>query len=376
MKKVILPLVFVIIGGGLIAFFGSGKPAPELLPAPEIKPVTVRTITVTPAPQLAPVLSQGIVRPRREIDLVNEVSGRVISVAENYAQGGAFDKGDVLLRIDPADYELAVVRAQSKLAQAQELLAMEKGRALQAKREWRDLGDPAANELFLRKPQLASAEAQLKTAEAELAAARRDLNKTSIRAPFNGRVRTVNADLGQYLNAGTPLAKFYGSDVVEIPLSLTDRQLESLDWGGGNSAIEAEISADVGGQTWRWPAHISRIDSVVDNRTRLSFAIAEVREPLNISGGRPPLRVGQFVEARLTGKQMPYVGRVPADTIRRNNTVWLLDAGKLHIVDVRVLEQGDDYALIAFDQAGTKEIISSLPGSVRDGMAVVAESGT
>jgi len=385
MKKIVVTVVILLIGLAVINFFLQGKPQPEPQAAPEIMPPKVAVISTTPKAREIPVRSQGIVKPRREIDLVAEVMGRVLSTAADYTIGGEFKKGDILLRIDPSEYQIALVRAESRVAEAQEKLATEQGRAIQAKREWRDLGNTSANALFLREPQIATAKAQLKAAKAELQKAKQDLAKTELRAPFDGRIREVKADLGQYLNADTPVARVYATKSVQIRLPLTDRQLESLPWAEGEAVLPVKLSAIVGGEHQHWQGAIKRLDGVIDEKTRLSYAIAEVDDPFSPKLGKMPLRIGQFVDADISGKARQNVLEIPAAAIRENNTIWTAKpnsadvkasdstAGQLHIQSVHVLYEEGKTTLVQWPNDEQQWVVTSILGTAKEAMPVLID---
>jgi len=160
-KKSLTAGVALAVGLLLSFLIFTSKPKPEPRNLPVAQPPLVSALTVAPSQHQLPVMTQGTVAPRREIDVVAQVSGKVISVAEQFADGGFFEQGQTLVQIEDNDYRFALSRAKAKVAEAVQLLATEKGRARQAKREWRELGNREANDLFLRKPQLAAVQASL-----------------------------------------------------------------------------------------------------------------------------------------------------------------------------------------------------------------------
>ena len=208
-----------------------------------------------------------------------------MAVAEAYADGSFFRQGDQLIQLESSDYKFAVIRAQAQVAKAEELVAMEQGRSRQAKREWRDLGDNSANALFLREPQLASAKAALESARADLAKAKLDLQRTSITTPFQGRIRQTLVNLGQYITPGTPIAKIYSTDVVEVRLPLSDRQAALIDLpvnfedAQTASYPEVVLQRSVGGKTYKWQGKIVRTEASIDIQSRMTYAVAEVQNP-------------------------------------------------------------------------------------------------
>jgi RND family efflux transporter MFP subunit len=309
------------------------KPQPEKvkrLPPPLL---LVEVIDAAPRTLRPTISSQGTVAPRREIDLVSQVSGKVVAVDQRYASGSFFRRGDQLIQLESSDYQFAVIRAKAQLAKAEEQVALEKGRSRQAKREWRDLGDNTANALFLRVPQLASAEAALESARADLEKANLDLSRTSIVTPFQGRIRQTFVDLGQYITPGTRIAKIYSTDVVEVRLPLSDRQAALIDlpvnFEDAQSAEYPEVvlQRKVGGKTYKWQGKIVRTEASIDIQSRMTYAVAEVQNPFKTdpNSDRPPLSIGLFVEAEIAGRQITNAMELPKNVIYRGNEVLVLN---------------------------------------------------
>lgn len=329
-------LSVLLIGSGLAYGLLVGKPAPQPQAPSEFAPPRVDVVAVQPARRVLTVETQGTVEPLREIDLVSQVEGRVISTDGSFARGGFFAAGRILVTVEDADYRFAITRAESQVAAARQRLAEERGRALQARREWRDLGSAQANDLFLRKPQLAAAEAALRAAEADLDAALLDLDRTRISTPFNGRIRDKYVDIGQFVTPGTPIARVYATDVAQVKLPLTDRQvaLLHLPLSYEDNAPDARPGADVvlrarfGNSTWEWPGRIVRTDASIDVNSRVVYAVAEVERPFARGNGseRPPLAPGLFVTASISGREIEDVVELPRSALRSDATVMLVDA--------------------------------------------------
>jgi len=340
------------------------------------------------------------VAPRREIDLVSQVSGKVVAVDQRYASGSFFRRGDKLIQLESSDYEFAVIRARAQLAKAEEQVALEKGRSRQAKREWRDLGDNTANALFLRAPQLASAEAalekgrsrqakrewrdlgdntanalflrapQLASAEAALESARADLDKanldlsrTSIVTPFQGRIRQTFVDLGQYITPGTRIAKIYSTDVVEVRLPLSDRQAALIDlpvnFEDAQSAEYPEVvlQRNVGGKTYKWQGKIVRTEASIDIQSRMTYAVAEVQNPFKTdpNSDRPPLSIGLFVEAEIAGRQITNAMELPKNVIYRGNEVLVLNnSDEISFTTLSVVQSDTDSVVTNSIEPGTR----------------------
>ncbi|QIB65228.1 efflux RND transporter periplasmic adaptor subunit [Kineobactrum salinum] len=342
MKKSTVPrtalYAVAVMAAGLLAatLLLTGKPAPEPRPPPQRELPAVDVIVAEPAARELSVSTQGTVRPLREIDLISRVAGRVESSAPEFAEGGFFRRGDLLLKIEETDYRFAIARAESQLAAARQQLAEEEGQAQQARREWRDLGSPQANALFLREPQLASARAALAAAEADLGAARLDLERTRIVAPFNGRISEKLADSGQYVMSGSVVARVYATDTALVRLPLTDRQVALLDLPlhyrseeeAAKPAAAVLLTGTFGNRDWQWRGRIVRTDARIDEDSRMIYAVAEVADPFAREPGsdRPPLAPGMFVTARIAGRPLAAVTELPRAALRREEQVMLVDA--------------------------------------------------
>ncbi len=331
--------VILLAVGGTVSYallVGRPSPAPESPPA--YTPPVVDVVVADPGSQSLSVDTQGTVRPLREIKLVAQVGGRVESVAPQFAVGGFFTAGEELVKVEDTDYRFAIARAESQVAAARQRLAEERGRALQAKREWRDLGSEQANALFLRKPQIAAAEAALKASEADLEDARLDLNRTSISVPFNGRISTKDVDIGQYVGPGTVIASVYDTEVAQVRLPLTGRQVALLDLplDYDDSRLESSTGAPVvlrarfANRIWEWQGRIVRTDASIDENSRVVYAVAEVDKPFAREPGsdRPPLSPGLFVNATIGGRELSDVTRLPRSALVRSGTVMVVDGGQ------------------------------------------------
>jgi len=231
------------------------------------------------------VRTQGEARPQIEIDLVPEVGGKIVFVSPNFVEGGIFKKGETLLRIEDADFKVAVIRAEANVAQAQQVLVREQAEGEIARQDYAELGRGEPSPLALREPQKAQARASLQAAQAEVEAAKLNLDRTYVRAPFSGRVRTKASDIGQFVTPGSRLGRIFSTDVVEVRLPLSDDQLSKLDLPlafmarDSATAPAVDLHAIVAGQERHWEGRIVRTDSAYDTSTRALFAIAEVYDP-------------------------------------------------------------------------------------------------
>lgn len=348
----LLPLFIVLLGGALVFAVATMKPKSKPQPKEEAKPAEVEVIIAEPTEHRLSVSSQGTVAPRREISLVAEVSGRIVKVNPAFVAGGQISAGETLIEIDPRDYRFAVVQAKSQVAEAEQRLATERGQARQKKREWRNLENTEANDLFLRKPQIAAAQASLEAAKANLEKAELNLRRTKISVPFSGLVRNTSVDLGQYVGPGTQLGKAFDTSVVEIRLPLTDAEAALIDLPLGRSiaagsGTQVELLGTVAGEAHRWQATIVRTDASLDTRTRLYYAVAEVQSPYG-EQQPAPLMVGLFVEAKINGKLLPNVIEVPRKALYKRNLVYTVNSdGEVVSQAVKVLKVSKDKAWVA-----------------------------
>ena len=292
------------------------------------------------------VYSQGAVKPRTETTLVAEVAGQIVDVSSNFIAGGFFRKGEVLLQIDPSDYETALLRAQASLASRQAKYTDEKARSEQAMKDWTNLGrEGKPSDLVLRKPQLAEALAGVQAAEAELKEAERDLQRTRIRVPYDGLVRNKLVDIGQYVAPGTPLGVTFAIDTAEIRLPLSGNDLEFLDLPSATRLdpehrVPVTLKDESGFSDNEWHAHIVRTEGVVDQDSRVVYAVAEVVDPYGVLGRsqQPELKMGSFVRAEIQGLKLEDVVVLPRAVLQANETVLVAnEERKLDVRPVRVI---------------------------------------
>ena len=356
MRKIIkaaLPITLVIASAAVVWTMTQAARSER----PDRKPEAASTLVVEVMPvrvtsQSMMVASQGSVEPRTQTTLVAEVSGKVVSVSPTFNAGGFFRKGEMVLQIDPSDYLTAQKRAQANLASRQAQLADQQARADQALRDWQNLGRSGEpSDLVLRKPQLAEANANVLAAEADLQKAERDLERTRIRIPYHGIVREKKVDLGQFVAPGTALGVTYAVGTAEIRLPLSSSEASFLDLpvavtstpGEGNTPFPpVRLFADSGGAEQSWEGVIIRTEGVLDDKSRVMYAVAEIQDPYGVLGtDRPvPLRFGTFVRAEIEGRRMENIVVLPRKVLTTDETILVANAeGELEVRDVDVLRK-------------------------------------
>ncbi|OYW92866.1 MAG: efflux transporter periplasmic adaptor subunit, partial [Alishewanella sp. 32-51-5] len=354
--------VIIIIGAVVLAVGLGSLRKPPAKVAEQRLPLLVNTAELQPQDLTYRIASQGTVTPKLETTLISEVNGRILAVADNFVAGGFFKKGDLLVQVEPADYLTAVKAAEAALAGAKAQLEEERARARVAETEWRSFTEGKAPALGLRQPQLASALANVQSKEAELERAQRDLARTEIRAPYDGMVRSRMANLGQFISRGSQLGTILGTEVAEVRLPLTDTDFGFLPQQAAMvSEVPVRLSAVVAGQAQSWQAAVVRTEGVLDERSRVIYAVAEIRDPYQLAGNNGiALQFGRFVQAEITGIAASQVTKVPRHLLRPGNQLLVVDVeNQLQFRAVSLNRADANYAYIGSGyQAGDRLVIS------------------
>ena len=348
--------------------------------------MTVETQVVAETNYLIVLESYGTVQPRTRSILVAQVGGQIVPVNPNVRDGGFFEEGDVLANIDARDYEADVRIAGASLMDARQTLAEAEARTNQAQEDWARLGNTGeAPDLVRRIPQLKAAQARIISAESTLQKAELDLERTNIVAPFAGRILRKLVDLGQVVSPNTQLAEIYATDVVEIRLPLRNRDLSFIDLPESyrytgvtrKSGGRVEIRSQLGGEE-SWEAMLVRTEGAIDEIARQLHVIAQIDDPY----GRDheyhvPLKIGQYVTARLEGKTLPHALVIPNNTIYQGAYVYIVEDGILQRRDIEIAWQNDDEAVIGAGLEPGDLLVTTSLGQVTSGIrvTVAAEAG-
>jgi len=304
--KKLIPLIIVLSGLAVLAFLTMLRPKPQKEEKIELVPiVSVQSFDMTNVKM--DVSGTGLVRSSLSVNLVAQVPGTVTAVSQNMKDGGAFKKGEVLFQIDKREYELRVQSAQAEVKRQELNLAKEESESEIAKQEWANFNknnpDARPNDLALRIPQLETAKAALESAIASLELAKLNLERTTITAPFSGRVVTRNSGAGQFAGAGAVLASIYSTEVMEVTVSVEDKMLKWIEVTEKNHP-KALITADLQGKKQNWTGVVKRVSAELDSRNRLSKLIIEVYK----NEGLVP---NMFAEVTIEGKEFENVFSVP-----------------------------------------------------------------
>ena len=339
-KKQTLVAVAVLGAGILLfGFFSSMKKPPEEKEKFDETPiVAVEPITI--APMTLEVDSYGVVKPKYETELVAQVSGQIVELSHTFERGGFVAKGQLLARIDPNDYEAALIDAQANLASARASLEKERAQGKVAEREWKEITNTAPTELSLRKPQLAQEIARVKAAQASVLRAQRNMERTEIKAPYDAMIESRNIGLGSFVGTGSKVGKLLGTAIAEIRLPVADNELQFLEKNGKEAVVV--LVGEFAGKTKKWSATVVRSEGVIDATSRMNYFVAQVADPYGLvdaANQETPLRFGAYVNAKIQGIQLANATTVPRYLVVNDKVAILDKDSKLSYVSIDIVRQ-------------------------------------
>ncbi|WP_232784081.1 efflux RND transporter periplasmic adaptor subunit [Moritella sp. Urea-trap-13] len=307
--------------------------------------LTVEVMTIKHSDFPIMVKTNGIIQPRSQASIASQVSGTVTRVSSAFISGGFFNAGDVLLSVDDRDYIIAVKIASAALIKAKLDVTEERAKSKQAQRDWQRLGrEGQPNELVLRKPQLASANAALASVQAQLEQAQLNLQRTQIVAPYAGRVLTKNVDIGQFVTVGSALADIYATDQVEVRLPLNNQQQnyiqlpEQFKQASRSYYPPVNITAQFGSQRYNWSGKLTRTEGALDPKSRQLYTVATIENPYGRNNSnKPALKIGQFVSAEITGNVLSNIFILPTANVYEGDQVIIFKDGLLRRKDINVI---------------------------------------
>ena len=366
-----LPVIILIFGLFISFVISSTDPKPNkgieipkptavFYDNPQKKDITLRVTT------------NGEVRSVTEINVIPQVSGRIIQVADEFIDGGNIKKGQPLIWIDDRDYKLATISAESRVAQAKKLLEREIAESELARKDWEELGEGEASPLTLRIPQLEEARALLNAAEADLEKAKLNLERTIISLPFDGLIKKKNAGIGQYVNAGSILGSAFSTEKVLIPLPLTDTELSYLglplgyESKGYFDGPKVVFRSYISRKNIEWLGRITRTSGSIDSQTRLVYAYAEVLNPYDED---PPLAIGTYVDAEIEGNFISNGFILPIAAIKNDNEIYVIDQNsKLKIKKIEIVGTEEDKVIVKGDISELDMVVISTINTGYEGM--------
>lgn len=363
--RALIALAILGVGGGLsAAAVKFGKKAEEAAakrPIPDVQLIVARAEDIP-----LTLESQGLVQAVTETRAAAEVPGRVVRVSPAWDAGGSFKAKDELLALDDADYKAALANAEAVAAEAALAVKMEEQRGKQAVRDWEKLATGAPDtDLVTRGPQLKAAQARSTAAAAAVEKAKRDLDRTVIHAPYDGRIRTTLTDVGSYAAPGAPLAEFFSTDAYQIGLPLS---LDDFTFLNATPGTALKLTAQSGDTDLQFPATIVRTGSEIDRAARTINVIAEIKPGPN----PPPLLVpGLFVKAALPGITLKNIIKLPRVCLLPDDRVAIADAGnKLRTRTVTVARSTRDEVYISKGIEPGERVLGTVLAVITEGLEV------
>lgn len=368
--------LFILLGAFalsyLLWFLGQVQPDPvEELPPPD-----VIVEILTPKDFQVQISSNGTTTPFTQTVLTAEVGGEVIYRSKKFAEGASVIEGEILAKIDDTDLQLQYKNALLQLANAEVQYSLQLAEAEVAKEAWDKIGDGAASDLTLKKPQLKQAEAFLEVAKAQVSSAAKKLNKTEIIAPYAGRIQNVNIDLGTTIIPGQPVGAMYTSSEIEITLAVKDNDLQFLsipmDGRKLNKSEQASVVIEsfYKGKTQSWKGKLERVDGVIDPVTRMINLIAVFKNDF-IESDKPNLPIGLFVEAKIDGITLKNIFEIPINSISEDNEVYIVDKdNQLELRELTILKKYSEFVIIKDGLKAGERIVTSKLSTASNGIKV------
>jgi RND family efflux transporter MFP subunit len=342
--KTLLPVLLIVIGliiGGII-IKTTKQPEKKL---PQRTAYVVEVSPLQASKQAVRLQLTGTVSPALEIILSAKVAGEITKASPEFIDGGFFEKGAFILKIDPVDYQLALEQKKAALAEAEYLLKLEEGQGEIAALEW-DLLESNSEEaeadrdLATRKPHLKYRSAKLKAAKAELEKAELDLERTEIRAPFNAVVVERVADLGAQATVQGTLATLAGSDQYFIRVSIPVDELRWVECDPKKGSL-ATITRNTGDVR---KGRVVRMESAIEEMGRMARIIIAVDNPLQ---GKQPMLLNEYVHVVIEGSAIENAYLIPRSALHDDRYVWLATPeGTLEIRKVVVSWRSADDVIV------------------------------
>ena len=362
----VFPFVALIVG--VVGFMGINA----IAKGPEKKEV----IDTRPTVQVEPVIandhqviinSYGEVKPLENTLLSAQVSGEVLSWHPNFVAGGIVARGETLFTIEKDNYEAAVLVAEAELARAQAGLIEEQAQAQVAEDEAKRFPSKARTDLFLRKPQVLSAQASVKSAQAALKRAQRDLDNCDVTAPYDALVISRNIGVGQFVTMGSQVAELNNIETAEVIIPIAG--FDSVFLPERIKGITATI-IQKGLNSFTREGVIDRDLGIVDNATRMSSLVVRIEDPYGLKNIQPAIKFGSYVQVNFAGAMLNNIYRLPQELVN-NQTVWVVNENQeLEPRKVTVIREEGEYFYISSGLNADDKLVITLPEYPQKGMQV------
>ncbi len=381
-----------IIGGSIYAviLINRTEPTAQKIDRVRKSSALVETEIVSRGDYSPKLVVLGNVQPAQDITLSPRVSGQVIEVSPGFVPGGMVRKGELLLRIDPADFENAVSIRESELEQAQASREIEQARQRLAKKELKMLEGSIGEtnrSLVMREPQIASIEAEVSAAEASVERAKLDLQRTQVYAPFDAQVLSRAVNIGSQVGSNDELGRLVGTQQYWVIASVPVRNLRWIEFPG-DDATENDAAAESGpeeasggSQVWlrnreiwgpdvKRSASVSKLIGTLDQRTRMARVLITVDDPLGRQSDAPAMILETLVETEISGKSINDVFRISRDHVRDQDTVWVMKDNQLEIREVDIVFRDERFAYIRSGLDDGDEVVTTTLATVAEGVGL------
>lgn len=381
-KKVIINAVvftlMIALGVGGYSFFMGSKPK-VAKKAPVKKVTTVKVIRLEKGSVPMQIKGTGTVIPARKVELKPEVSGNVAWTASQFAAGGIIKKGDVILRIDTRDYDIALRKSQSSLATAKAELMLEEGQQRVAREGIRLLDESKSSAkystaLALREPQLMKAKAELEKAKADVQLAKLNLARCVLRAPFDVMIQETGVNLGSRVTTSTTVATLVAIDEYWVETAVPVDRLEHL--GLSRNGITATVVRQ--GGISKWDGEVLRLTGTLTESTRLARVVVAVKDPRGLESQKftMPLMLGDYVDVTIEGNTIQSAYKIPQNLVHNDNEIWVYEDGELVIRKITIVWKSQDtvYALNGISESDA--VVASNLSDAYAGMSLALDSGS
>lgn len=324
MLKKFIGIIILLSTIVLIVIMVKSKKRPSFTQQQESPRLQLITETVGPIQDNIVITANGNVNAKWQTEIKSEVNGPITFISDNLLVGASFKKSDVLLKVEPINYRSELSRQKANLALAQEKLVEEEVRSQRALKDWKSLNsNKKASDYTLRKPQLNSAKMNIQAAESDLRVAENNLAKTIVRAPYDGFVVSRLVDLGETIQVGSQLADVFSSEDLELMLPLKNNQIEMI-LESKNKEIKVY---DVLNPTNQWIAKFSRVDQLIDQKSRWRNLFLTINQQDN-SDKSLPIK-GSFLQAEITLDLDTEFLRINEKSLNIQGEIWLVDEDSL-----------------------------------------------
>ncbi len=322
-------------------------------------PISVTTQMVTPETHHVQFQVTGTVEARAEVNIVPQVSGKVISVNDNFYEGGAFKAGEILFEIDPVDFELQIRQLEAEVSKAQTALNLAQAESDAAKKEWRQVrGKKTVPDLVAKIPQLNEANATLNAAQAQLESAKLNLERTKFSMPFDGVVLSGNVAIGQFISAGQTYGTVYDENAIEVKSSLSEQQLNWLEKSADKTVKMTHKSMH---GTLVTQGYVKRIASTLNPNTRFATVA------FGIQNAPENLMSGQLMIIDTTGPAYNNISIIPVGAYQKDGLVYMVNADKLlQSFEPDILYSTNDYIAVQNLNEATEIVTSKLSGAAKN----------